>query len=198
MGADLRGFHGETDAEEAAAAEFALGRDCAAVVADDAVADRQAQAGPLPDRLGREERLEDVWQVLGTDAAAVVLDLNQDIVGRTSHPSFLLGADLDEAASGAGLNGVEHDVEKDLVELSRVTGDRRQLAEARPEFDIPLFRFVAEDVQGGAQGGVQIDLLELGLVEPGEVGEVADDLADALEPFERLVEQPRQGRLQKG
>ena len=49
-----------------------------AVVADDPVADREAQPGPAAHRLGREEGLEDVRQVLGTDPAAVVLDLHED------------------------------------------------------------------------------------------------------------------------
>ena len=49
----------------------------AAVVAEDPVADGEAQARPAAHRLGGEEGLEDVRQVLGTDPAAVVFDLHQ-------------------------------------------------------------------------------------------------------------------------
>jgi len=44
----------------------------AAVLLDDAVADRQPEARALAHRLGREERFEDAQQVLGQDARAVV------------------------------------------------------------------------------------------------------------------------------
>src|SRR2546423_161237 len=47
--------------------------DRAAVGFDDAVTDRQAEAGPLADRLGREEGLEEFRLVLGGHAWAIVL-----------------------------------------------------------------------------------------------------------------------------
>ena len=78
--AGLERLRRQPDAKEAALAEMALDFERAAVIADDAVADREAQACPFADRLGREEGLEDVRQVLGTDPAAVVFDLDQDSV----------------------------------------------------------------------------------------------------------------------
>src|SRR5688500_10065439 len=69
---------GEPDAEEATAADDALDLDRAALVADDPVADREAQSGARAYRLRREEGLEDVRQVLGADPAAVVFDLHED------------------------------------------------------------------------------------------------------------------------
>ncbi len=62
------------------------------MVADDPIADGEAQPGPLAHRLGREEGLEDVRQVLGADPAGVVLDLDQD-GGLALGP----GADLDQS-----------------------------------------------------------------------------------------------------
>ena len=41
---------------------------------NDALRDRKAEAGALADRLGREERLEDAREVLGSDARSIVLD----------------------------------------------------------------------------------------------------------------------------
>src|SRR5207248_869083 len=68
----------QADAERAAAPHLALDLDGAAVVADDAEADRQSQPRPLADRLGGEERLEQPRPVLRPDAAAVVLHLDHD------------------------------------------------------------------------------------------------------------------------
>ena len=57
------------------------GRDLAAVLADDAVAHRQAEAGALADFAGREERIEHARQILVLQAAAVVRHLDEDAIG---------------------------------------------------------------------------------------------------------------------
>ena len=49
----------QADCETRTSARHGLDLDRAAVLLDDPVADRQAQAGPLADRLGGEERVED-------------------------------------------------------------------------------------------------------------------------------------------
>src|SRR6185503_802782 len=64
-----------------ALSQLALHPDLAAVGGDDAVADREAEAGALAHRLGREERVEDLVEVLRRDAAAVVGDGEHDRVG---------------------------------------------------------------------------------------------------------------------
>ena len=66
--------------EAAPPAGRALDLDPPAVVGDDAVADRQPQARPLADWLGREERLEYPRQDLLRDAAAVVRHLQNHLV----------------------------------------------------------------------------------------------------------------------
>jgi hypothetical protein len=75
--------------------------DDSAVHLDDPVADRQAQPGPLADRLGREERVEDFVADLRIDAAAGIGDL--DLLD--------LGAVLDRARAddhrAAGRAGVD-------------------------------------------------------------------------------------------
>src|SRR5262245_23456274 len=144
---------GQADAEDAAAADLALDVDAAAVVADDAVADRQPQPRPLPHRLGGEERLEGVRQVLRADAAAVVLDLDH-------RPSLLAGprADLHDAAGAARLGGVHQDVEENLVDLRRLTLDSRHVIEAGAQLDLLLPHLVAEDLAGGRQRGVEVHL----------------------------------------
>ena len=59
----------------------ALDRDLAAVIADDAVADAEAEAGAFADFAGGEERIEDPAQVLVGDAVAGVGDEELDRVG---------------------------------------------------------------------------------------------------------------------
>ena len=55
--------------------------DEAAGLLDDAVDHRQAEAGALADFLRREERLENLVAHVGGNAVAVVLDLDQHVVG---------------------------------------------------------------------------------------------------------------------
>src|SRR5690349_8958100 len=64
----------QADAERAAATDLGLDLDGAAVVADDSEADRQPQARPLADRLGREDRPEQPRPMPRAEAAAVALD----------------------------------------------------------------------------------------------------------------------------
>src|SRR3712207_2173394 len=70
----LRRLDRYLDAEGRPVVEAAVNADRAAVALDDAVADREAEAGALPDRLGRKKRVEDFAEVLGGDAAPRVGD----------------------------------------------------------------------------------------------------------------------------
>ena len=72
------GRQGETHGESRTGARGRLEVDRPAVVLDDPVAHRQAQAGPLADRLGGEERVEDLVADRRLDARAVVGDLDLD------------------------------------------------------------------------------------------------------------------------
>src|SRR3546814_10852431 len=67
-------------ASERALARHRADFDAAAVVLDDAEHDRQTQAGPLANRLGRVERLEDALPHLLAHAAAGVEDADRDAV----------------------------------------------------------------------------------------------------------------------
>src|SRR5215218_5929586 len=68
----------QLEEERRAAPLIAQTADRAAVGIDDAVADRQAEAGPLADRLGREERLEQLGLIARVDAGAVVEHFEPD------------------------------------------------------------------------------------------------------------------------
>src|SRR5262245_810339 len=92
--------------------------DFAFVLAHDAVTDAQPQAGPLPDFLGGEKRIENALGVL--DAFAIVAEL------RFQPASLLRGFNLDQAAAPRGPNrivSVVEDVEKDLLQLVRIADE---------------------------------------------------------------------------
>ncbi len=55
--------------------------DIAAGLLDDAIDRRQPEAGALADLLGREERLEDLFDDVGRNADAGIAHLDQHIVG---------------------------------------------------------------------------------------------------------------------
>ena len=60
---------------------LAVAEHIAAGLLDDAIDHRQAEAGALADLLGGEERLENLVAHVGGNAVAVVLDLDQHVIG---------------------------------------------------------------------------------------------------------------------
>src|SRR5512135_2944579 len=113
----------QADAERRAPARFRLHLDAAAVVLDDAEDDGQPEPRSFADRLGGEERVIDLLQVLRRDALAVVLhhDMHVLLVSQ--------GSDHDPAIAVDGLGRVGHQVEEDLVDLRGRTAHFRQHAE---------------------------------------------------------------------
>ena len=91
------------------------------MVADDAVAHRQPQAGALDRRLGGVERLEDGVHILGADADAGVADGHR-------HPLALQpGLHRDRALRVlAGVGGVGEQVEEHLLDLVGYDDNGRQ------------------------------------------------------------------------
>src|SRR2546422_3201716 len=73
-------FRGHDHGEQAALARPALHLDAAAVIGHDTLGDGQAEAGALPRRLGREERIEDPPENLVRNPRALVLELHLDVV----------------------------------------------------------------------------------------------------------------------
>src|SRR5206468_7032391 len=73
--------HRQLDQEVRTAATARLDADVPAVFLDDAVGDREPEAGAGPDLLGREERVEDALLQLTRDARACVGEPDPDPVG---------------------------------------------------------------------------------------------------------------------
>src|SRR5438034_534838 len=101
--------HGQTDGEPRSAALLTLDLDRSTVPAHDRVRHRQAEAGPLSDRLRREKRLEDPMEMLFWNAAARVVETNPGLARAGA------GRDRDRAARLDRLAGVDDQVEEHLV-----------------------------------------------------------------------------------
>ncbi len=84
---------------------------------DDALADRKTQPGATFFR--REERLEDAGPHVRRDSAPLVRDVDGAIRARACI------ADDDAGTGGARLNGVQDDVDEDLLDLLGI-GPRQQ------------------------------------------------------------------------
>ena len=82
---------------------------------------RRPRPGPLSRRLGREEHVEQLREVLRWDARPVILDLDLDPVARTPR------TDDQGALPGIASIGVVDEVGPHLVELARVGLDRGQV-----------------------------------------------------------------------
>src|SRR4051794_17751166 len=107
------------DAEAGPLAEDAFDDDFAADFAHDPVADRKAQPGAYPNRLGGEERIENPGQDLGRNTDAGVPDLDGDppvTVEPRGEPDLV----VDSAALGDGLCGVDDKVHEHLAEARLV------------------------------------------------------------------------------
>ena len=90
----------------------------AVVLVDDAVGDRQAEAGAAADRLGREERIVDARQMLRRNARPGIGDLRERAIavdpGRHRQP----------AAARHRITRVEKQVQEDLLQLMLDAQDR--------------------------------------------------------------------------
>src|SRR5690606_17925356 len=107
----------QIDLELRSLARTAAHADRAAVVADDAIADRQSESGPL--LLRREERVEEPAHRRLVHSLAVVADRDLDI------RAVLARDDVDAPASrafelGDRIQRVLHDVQHDLLDLLHV------------------------------------------------------------------------------
>src|SRR5467141_474297 len=99
----------QAEGERRAEARGAADVDLAAVLLDDPVDEGESEPGPL--RLGGEERLEDVGQVVGPDAFAAVG--HRDFQAVTND----LGRDAELAALRHRLEGIQAEVPQHLPEL---------------------------------------------------------------------------------
>src|SRR5947209_1848364 len=91
----------------------------AVTVADNAVADDEAESGPFADCFRREKRLEHVCLHFRGNSGTVVYDFDHQLI------LFQSGADADFAAPIHGINGVVYEVGPDLIQFATVSHDAR-------------------------------------------------------------------------
>src|SRR5690554_4257963 len=89
----------------------------AAQVAQDAVGNRQPQPQPLAYRFGGEEGIEQAGEMLGGNAAAVVLDRQ----GPAARLAPAADAEPRRVPVGTGVQGIVQQVEQDLLDANHVT-----------------------------------------------------------------------------
>ena len=146
----------------------------------DRVSDRQPEARPLADILGREERIEDLRLHVFGHARPIVGDFEHDRVAIEVVP----GADDERAATvraDHGLFGVDDEVEQHLLDLMRI-GER--LGESGGKrldgHDVVDALLVRAQRQRFADHLVEIDHGARRVALAGEGQQVADDLGGAL------------------
>ena len=103
---------GQVEGELAEFAGFTVDADAAAVAADDAETDAQAEAGALANVLGGEKRVKDFRNIFWLDARSVVPDENQGAA------VFAATGDADDRRRGRGDGrgrGGASAVERELV-----------------------------------------------------------------------------------
>ena len=159
------------------------------VLLDDPVADREPQPGPFADRLGGEERVEDPFADRRLDAAAGVGDVDPDALG------LGLGTRADR-------DGIRPAVQASMAFMSRLTttwwtlrraaADRRQRLELRHQPNALLAGVALDHVHRRLDAGVQVDLVPVSLVDPGEEPQVLDDPLDPAQAFAGALDQLRQ------
>ena len=102
-------------------------------------------------------------------------------------------ADRDRAVGRAGVDGVHEQVDDDLVNPGGRGSGSGAAARARSTSRDPLLAGVALDhVHRRLDAGVQVDLVPVALVDPGEEPEVLDDPLDPPQALAGALDQPRQ------
>ena len=158
------------------------------MVLDDAVADREAQAGPLGRPLGAEERVEDLVLHLGLDAAP---GIGED------HPDRAVGlsdGDVEASAVRHGVAGVQDQVQEHLLDLVRVDLERRRIVHIRADLDLFELMVVPHQAQRVLQDVPEARRHLLARVEPREIAQVPHDPRDAVHlPVDRRERLPDKG-----
>src|ERR1700674_1237835 len=143
---------------------------------DDAVADAQTEAGSLSHLLGGEEGIENAVRM--GDAVAIVAE-------RDFHGIAGLGCrDLDarRAAYGVyGVVGVVEDIEKDLLQLVRVTNDIGQsFIKVLDDFYAMTIEVIGPQLDCATQDDIELHGITLGRHLPGKTQQILDIFLGAL------------------
>src|SRR6266852_7927317 len=143
---------------------------------DDAVADAQTKAGSFSDLLGGEKGIENAVRM--GDAVAIVAERDfQSIAG-------LGRRDLDARRATYGVHGVVgvvEDIEKDLLQLMRVTNDIGQsFIKVLDDFDTMTIEVIGPQLDSTAQDDIELHGITLWWHLPGKTQQILNNLFGAL------------------
>ena len=145
----------------------------AAVLLDDAEAHGQAQTGAPAHFLGGKEGLENVVQILRGDAATGVRHLHLEPV-----PVFReKGLDGQGAPVFHGLDGVDEQIEKDLLEALGIPVHQGQVpGQVFSKVNARESHLILHQLQGILNDIGQGDFLKFRLLRAGKIQEISDDI----------------------
>jgi hypothetical protein len=163
--------------------------------ANDPNRDCQAEAGPFPERLRREERLEDAWQDIGGNAGAFVLNGDpNDVVEGVDDDTNRQTVPLAIGGNRVGLCCVNQQISKYLQEEVASPDDFQRLipvaADDVHRYPRPTKKGFAATHRGDAllQEFTDADMLKaLDAADPPSVEELANDPSNAPHHLDRLA-----------
>ena len=167
----------ELQMKQCTSAGLTLHFDRSAVLADDAVSDRQAQTGSLSGDFGGEEGIVDTGQVFGGNSLPGIRDFDARRIVRSS-----VVIDHESAAAFHGVPGVQEQIEKHLLEFAGIafdgTGGRC------PRFSVHLRRWRVRSCGPTSEtvsrdNAIQVDIVKFGRRSAREVQQRIDDFAGA-------------------
>src|SRR5262249_61717668 len=158
---------------------LAVHREGAAVVADDTIAHATPQPHARAYGFRGKEGLEEMRHMFGLDTAAILFDLNLAAFSR-----YGTGGQRHRTPEGARLHGVHEQIEEDLVDFARVAQHRGEFLEAGLQPDLLLLELVAGDLERGSECRIEVYLLVLCLVQPGEITQIPHNIAHPLQTLQ--------------
>src|SRR5882757_3523039 len=168
----LRGRHRQTNHECRARPKRTADLDAPAVTLDYAVRDRQTEPRPLACRLGREKRLKDLFLQLGRYPGTGVLQLDQNLPADRARAHRQL-----PTLTRHGLLSVDGEIHQHLLQLVDVATDlRKALAKVPDDANAVERQLMVDNRQGGADGLVGVNRLELQRFLARKAHQVFDDV----------------------
>ncbi len=163
---------------------------------EDLVGDRETEAHAFTDVLGSEKWIENLGQVFGWNANAIVADSDLPGIAGWLHCDVQTSgfAAIGFDALLDGVDAVLEEIDEHLDELVRVAADQDMVRCCEIESDV-LADLMADHAPRARDDFREIRVAGGGFVLAGELAEVDDDLRDSLDSFTNVLEDIREIRL---
>jgi len=139
------------------------------MAADNLTANSQPQACASRHTFGGKKRFKDVRQIMGRNPWAGVSDLHLDMAFLAQMPARLEARAQDNSAGRANrLEGIHTQIEENLLQLFRITHDRRQfLGQFEHNLNVRGGTAIAHGLPDAAHNIMQMDQAEVRLGSAG-------------------------------